>query len=134
MKVKRLLKFYFCAEELNSALDDIIVRKAVQSGMGAGAEECAGDILKVISAKEELAGLWNYLDGLFSSLCGEDVARLKRYALLRRGLKFLPEEESRGIHGSLMKFSRRSVNFGHRFDGAMKVLNAYYCLIPPPAV
>lgn len=134
MKVKRLLKFYFCAEELNSALDDIIVRRAVGSGMGACAEQCAGDILKIISAKEELAELYGYLDGIFSSLCGEDVARLRRYALLRRGLKFLPAAERRGIHSSLMKFSRRSVGFGHRFDGAMKVLNAYYCLIPPPAV
>ena len=45
----------------------------------------------------------------------------------------LAEAERRGVHSSLMKFARRNVNFGCRFDGAMKVLGAYYCLIPPRA-
>lgn len=131
MKVKRLLKFYFCAEELNSALDDIIMRKAAGSAMGACAEECADDILKIISAKQELNRLWNYLDKIFAGLGREDIIRLERYAMMRCGLKMLGSEERKGIHSSLMKFSRRNLNFGSRFDVAMKVLGAYYCLIPP---
>ena len=133
MKVKRLLRFYFCAEELNSALDDIIVHKAVGSDMGACTERCADDILKVIEVKGELSALWNYLDGIFCTLGAEDVRRLERYAMMRRSLRSLAEAERKGVHSSLMKFARRNVNFGCRFDGAMKVLGAYYCLIPPRA-
>ena len=134
MKVKRLLRFYFCADELNSALDNIIMRRAVSSGLGARAEESMDGIIQIIAAKSELAELWNYLDKVFSTLGTEDVIRLHRYAVMRTGLRSLAEAEKRGIHSSLMKFSRRNVNLGSRFDGAIKVLGAYYCLMPPKQV
>ena len=62
MKYKRILKFYFAAERVERAIDNLILKLACGSANPAvEAAECAEKIIGLISAKRELSGLWAYL-------------------------------------------------------------------------
>lgn len=127
MKVKRLLKFYFCADGLNGALDNIILRFAVRSGEVCGScEVYAEKIEKVISEKEQLGRLWAFLNGAFEKLGERDIRTLKEYALSRKPLSEIGKTE---VKRAVTKFSRRVKAGIDRFSASVGIVNEYYCLL-----
>ena len=63
MKSKRLIRFYFAADELNCALDNLILQNACNTrDFVRGGEFYAERIIEIIEIKSELGRLWNYLD------------------------------------------------------------------------
>lgn len=127
MKSKRLLRFYFGAEGLEGALDNLILKRALGSA-GRDGEGCAEEILALISAKDSLAGLWGYLDKVIKGLGGEVEATLFKYASMRTGLSLSDGEEVKRIKRCLMKFTRRARAIGS-FSEGVKLVNFYYALI-----
>ncbi len=90
MNYKQLLKFYFCADSLNAALDDVALRYALKSAdCFKDCEYYAARICDVIGAKQSLAQLYAFLDGALSSVTAEDRRALLAYCLSdrRRGAR-----------------------------------------------
>ncbi len=127
MKVKRLLKFYFCADGLNGALDNIILRFAMRSADGTSScEVYAEKMIKVISEKESLGKLWAFLDNAFRTLTARDIATLESYALSKRKISEIGKTE---IKRAVTKFSRRIRAGIDRFSASVGIVNEYYCLL-----
>ena len=126
---KRLLRFYFNADELERALDNLIIMHACRSAdCVKGGEYYAERILAVIGAKGKLSELWQYLDGVISALKSDEVQTLKAYALLRYGIRKLDEDRQREIKRAVIKFSRHARSL-ERFDEGIKLVGEYYCLM-----
>lgn len=86
MNIKGLLRFYFRAERLNSAVDNIIMRKACLSYRAyGGGEAVAEELCGLISDKAALCRLYGYLDGVMSRLDSAVRGELARYCGTRRG-------------------------------------------------
>lgn len=131
MKCKRLLKFYFYAESLNTALDRLITAVALKSQERAGGgEECAERIIEIIREKDELSRLWNYLDGVLKSFSESEIQILKFYGGLNSGLYSLNKETIKKIKTAAIKFSRRA-RFILRYENAVRLVLDYYCLLSP---
>lgn len=129
MNGKRLLKFYFGADGLNRALDNIMIKHAMSSGdYLRGGEYYAEKIFAVISAKDELSKLWRYLDGVIASFKDSEKKVLKFYGGMRGGIAKLSQEERREIKRVTVKFSRRARSV-ERFESAVNLVKKYYCLI-----
>lgn len=126
---KRLLRFYFNAEELERALGNLIITHACRSADCAkGGEYYAQKILAVIGAKEQLSELWRYLNGAISELKDEEVQTLKDYALLRCGIRKLNEAKQREIKRAVIKFSRHARSL-ERYAEGVRLVGEYYCLM-----
>ena len=140
LNYKRLLKFYFCADGLNGAMDSLIIRFATSSADCAkSCEYYADKISRVIQAKTALGELWAYLDSVLSSVTEEDRRVLKAYSergTRSRAAKSVAEGEKcaqdKAVHRSLMKFSRRVRGRLDRFAEQVKVLQEYYCFVCAP--
>lgn len=131
MKTKRILRFYFYADSLNRAFDNIIYKRACSSAGGAReGGEIAEGICGLIAEKCELGELWEYLDRGAAALTGEELAALESYARLRCGIKRLGEEERKRIRRAAVKFTRRLRGIS-RFSAALALVDKYYCLIVP---
>lgn len=129
MKPKRILKFYFSAEKLNGALDNIITKYALSSAdCSVSAESCAEKICSVIGVKRAFAELYNYLNGIIEKLEKGEVKTLEYYAALRKGVLKLPEDVQREIKRVLTKFSRRCKALP-RFGEGIKLIDAYFALM-----
>lgn len=129
MKCKQILRFYFNADELERALDNLIITHACRSADCAkGGEYYAKKILAVIGAKEQLSELWRYLDGIISELKDEEVQTLKDYALLRCGIRKLSEAKQREIKRAVIKFSRHARSL-ERYAEGVRLVGEYYCLM-----
>lgn len=129
MKTKRLLRFYFSADSLNRALDNLISVRAVKSFGGLhGADFYFEDIAEIVGAKDGLSRLWAYLDGVMRELGDGDKRILRGYAALRCGVGGLGGKERRAIKRSLMKFTRHAYAIGI-FAKEIALLNSYYCLL-----
>lgn len=132
MKLKRLLQFYFFAEELNSALDNLTLSLAVRSGESErGAEYFFGRICEIVGKKGKLAALWGRFDGVISKMTERDRATLKDYASMRSGTGALPAERKREIHRAVVKFSRRGESVINSCGKLYRLLCCYYCLLRP---
>lgn len=133
MVVKKLLRFYFGADSLNSALDNIIARIAVQAGYDIykGCEYYAEKIAAAVEVKGELNKLWIRLNGVVAGLDGKDIQTLKWYSSMRTGIKKLSESGKREIHRAVVKFTRRAQFIITGSGRAYKLLCAYYALISP---
>ncbi len=128
MKSKRILRFYFAAESLDRALNNLITAEACLSGKyPAKGEVFAGKLCTLIADKGELSRLWRYLDGIIGSLKPREAAALERYARLRRGLGGLGEEEAREIRSAAMKFTRHARSL-HLYVEGVRLVDAYYSL------
>lgn len=127
MKIKRVLKFYFYCDSLNKAINNLILRRALSS-CGKSGEEVAEDILTVICEKQELGGLYAYLDGIMKKLPERDYNRLFRYAGMRTGIKSLPEAERNAVRSAAAKFVRRARSL-LSYTRGLEVLGRYYPLI-----
>lgn len=127
MKIKRILRFYFCAENLESAFDNLIMKIALSS-FDKSSFNCADRLCRVIGEKKELAKLWDYLDGIIPNLSEEERAALEEYARLRCGIKRLCADDVKRLRRAVIKFKRRA----RRLDGFLKgaeLVGKYYCLI-----
>lgn len=130
MNVKRLLRFYFSADKLNSSLDNLITYYACGSGInGEDGEACAEKILSLISAKRNLSLLWGYLNGVMQAFGEEDRRLLLTYAYIRCGISSLKEEDRKNLRRVTVRFSRRANN-AERFSEGIRLVNSYYALLP----
>lgn len=127
MNGKRVLRFYFSAECLNGALDNLILKEALRSESDLG-EACAQRILKLIEAKCGLSLLWGYLNGVMQGFSAEDVAVLKGYAHLRCGIGRLAENERRITRRVSVRFFRRAKRL-ESFKEGLRLVNVYYALL-----
>ncbi len=127
MKVKYLLRFYFSADKLDRALDNLIMHCACASGEREGIE-CAERLCRLIGEKSALGRLWSWLDGKMCALSEEDLSSLRYYAAMRVGLKRLSGERRRELKRAVVKFSRRIGNIGYYADG-VGLVGKYYCLL-----
>ncbi|MDE7083179.1 MAG: hypothetical protein K2O89_05730 [Clostridia bacterium] len=129
MKSKQLIRFYFSAGSINKALDNLILDKALKSAnFGKSCEYYAERIFALIDAKRELSVLWNYLDGVVSTLTERERAVLKFYGGLRVGLSKLTKARAKEVKRVAVKFTRHARNVG-RYGVGVRLVKEYYCLI-----
>lgn len=129
MKSKRLLKFYFSADSLNRALDNLITQNALSSGdCYYSGEFYAEKILELICAKKELNALWRYLDGIIGGFSEEDKNVLRYYGALRGGTAKLAADTVREIKRVTIKFARRARCVESYAEG-IRLVNGFYALI-----
>ena len=128
MRIKRLMKFYFYAESLNKALDNIIMNIACSSGADTyrGGDVYAERIAELVQFKGRLARLWARLDGVMNNLTERDRNTLKLYGGLRVGPRGDVKKE---IHRAVVKFTRRAGVLLSGEGTGYKALCACYCLI-----
>ena len=118
VKTKKILRFYFSADSLDSAFDNLIMR--IACGADGDAERLCG----VIGERILLAELWAYLDGILSPFTSSERAALCEYA--SRGAA--SEGTRRDAKSAVNKFTRRARRLGGFHEG-IAVLDRYYCLI-----
>ena len=128
MKSKQLLRFYFYADGLNKALDNLILKYACSEDYCRGGEFYADRICDVIWAKQRLCELWKYLDGVVDGLTAGEREVLRYYGAMRGGTGRLSEDSRREIKRVTVKFTRHARNIG-RFAEGVKLVKKYYCLI-----
>ena len=128
MKSKQLIKFYFSADNVNKALDNLILDKALKSANHTrSCEYYAERITALIGAKEELSRLWSYLDAVVSSLSERERSVLRFYAGLRPGLSKLTLERAKEVKRVTVKFTRHARLIG-RYGEGVQLVKKYYCL------
>lgn len=129
IKSKRLLRFYFNADGLENALNNLIVTYACRSADSArDGEYWAERIILLIEAKKSLSALWSYLDKVISPFKDEEVETLKEYALLHCGTSALDDKRRREIKRVLIKFVRH-VRLLEKFAEGVRLVGEYYCLL-----
>ncbi|MDE6667986.1 MAG: hypothetical protein K2K38_06565 [Clostridia bacterium] len=129
MKSKQLIRFYFSADNINKALDNLILDKALKSAnFTRSCEYYAERISALICAKEELSKLWNYLDKVVSSLNQRERRVLKFYAGLRVGLSKLTLARAKEVKRVTVKFTRHARNI-ERYGEGVRLVKEYYCLM-----
>ncbi len=128
MKSKRLLKFYFSAENLERYFDNLIYRKAISSAGGGGCADCAEEIIGIIGVKDAFGKLWEKLDCVLSDFSERELRVLEFYGGLRRGLRSFAPELRKEIFRVTMKFARRMKRAGDFSDGAALV-DKYLCVM-----
>lgn len=124
MKPKKILRFYFGAESLERAFDNLIMQKAFD--FGSDTLETAERLCTVIDEKMKLERLWTYLDGVLSVFSEEDRQALKNYS--SRRIAGFNDEERRAVKRAVIKFTRHARRIGE-FEDDFSVLKKYYCLI-----
>lgn len=130
LKIKKILRFYFFADSLEKALNNLIINSAFSSANSPEVETYAERICNLIGEKQSLSRLWEYLDGILSGLSVEERAVLKGYAEMRCGIKKLCDEKRREIKRVAVKFTRRARRL-ESFVTAMGLVSKYYCVIAP---
>lgn len=129
MKSKRILRFYFNADGLDRALDNIITKVAASSAdPSKSCEYYAGRLMALAEAKGELGELWRYLDRCMAAVGEGEREVLRRYAFMRCGIRRLGEDDRREIRRCLIKFVRRARNL-ERYGEGLRLVNEYYCLL-----
>ena len=124
MKPKKILRFYFSAESLERAFDNLIEHKAFD--FGADTLACAERLCAVIGEKMQLERLWTYLDGILATFSAEERGTLLKYSL-RHALP-LADDERRAVKRAVIKFTRRARRL-EDFADDICVLKKYFCLI-----
>ena len=124
VKPKKILRFYFGADSLDIAFDNLITQKAFD--FGADTLETAERLCSVIGEKMRLERLWAYLDSVLSGFSEEDRTVLKNYAS-RRGIP-LDDGERRAAKRAQIKFTRHARRL-NEFEDDFAILKKYYCLI-----
>lgn len=128
MKSKQLLRFYFGAETLNRAIDNLILAEACLSGRSPGnGESYAGKLGILIGHKAQLGALWEYLDRVLRGMSGKERAVLENYAATRHGLSSIDGGERRIVHAAVMKFCRHARGLD-RWSEAVGLVGKYDAL------
>lgn len=129
MKSKRILRFYFNADALEKAIDNLILRSAcVSAGAEGRGEYFAEKILDLISAKDKLSGLWRYLNAVAEGIPRKDVEILRAYASMRTGISHLGGSEKKEIKRALIRFVRRAKYIGRHAEAA-RLIDEFYCFL-----
>lgn len=128
MKSKAILRFYFKADDLNRAIDNLILASACRSASSARGVDCAEKILSLISVKDSLSELWGRIDSVMEKLGEPDRRTLKYYSALRCGISKLGEEEQREIRRAVIKFKRHAGAVERCAEG-LRLVGEYYCLL-----
>lgn len=129
MNSKRVLRFYFAADKLNEAMDNLIERFAIASREEyALCKNTSSKICSIIDEKNELAVLWGYLNGIMQLFNENDRELLRGYALRRTGISKLAPEVKRNIRRVLVKFTRKAECRIERYAEGIRLVDAYYCL------
>ena len=121
---KKILRFYFGADSLERAFENLIFNKAFD--FEADTLETADRLCSIIGEKMKLEKLWGYLDGVISSFSGEERDALCLYSS-RRGTP-LSDSERRVAKRAVIKFTRHARRLKEFSDG-ISILKKYYCLI-----
>lgn len=121
---KKILRFYFGADSLESAFDNLINAKAL--ALESDTFETADRLCGIIGDKIALEGLWAYLDGIISALSKAERDVLLRYSARRNAPK--DKNERRDANRVIIKFTRRARRLGE-FEEAITLIKKYYCLI-----
>lgn len=130
VKSKKILRFYFSAEKLNGALDNMILSCALGAYGDLGACEIRAErMVALIDAKARLSELWGWLDGALALFPETDRAVLERYAKMRGGVTRLGEAERRDIHRVVVRFTRRVEGRLGRFSDGIRLVNRYYAFL-----
>lgn len=127
MKSKKLLRFYFRADKLNAALDNLIMRAACASATGNG-EACAEKLIELIVEKSELSSLWAYLDEVMSTFGDGDRSVLRGYALSLGGYSGMERDRANAVRRVVVRFMRRAKYLYRHAEGAGLVVR-YYVLL-----
>lgn len=131
-QLKKVIRFYYSAGSLNSALDGLILSVAASSWEEPfGGERAFDRIIEAIGVKEGLSHFWARLNAVMEKLPSSDRLALKKYSALRTGTAKLPQEERRKIHGALVKFKRRASGVLSSCTEEYKCVCAYYAIINP---
>lgn len=129
MKSKQIIRFYFSADSLNGAMDNLITQNALSS---AHYDKCveyyADKICALIGAKQRLGELWQYLDGVMSEFAESERNVLRFYGAMRGGFSKLSAANRKEIKRVTVKFVRKAKSLG-RYEKAIKLVGEYYCLI-----
>lgn len=129
MKSKQLLRFYFGADRLNRALDNLMTLYAMRAADGdRGALYYAEKISEIDGKKLALSRLWGFLDGVLSCFNNDEKEALRFYAELRTGISRLSGDKKRQIKRLIIRFVRHARGI-ERFGGEIKLLGGLYCLI-----
>ncbi len=121
MKTKKILRFYFSADSLEKAFDNLIIHKACdRSTDGLAAVEA---LCSVIGDKIELERLWAYLDGILKAFSEEEREILLNYS--SRGAR---RSDEKAIKRAVIRFTRRAHRL-NEFEGSLETLKNYYCLL-----
>lgn len=123
LKIKLLLRFYFFADGLETAINNRIMKRACSPC--ADGLESAEYICALISEKSCLCSLWGYLDEIISALPAADAEWLNVYAAGRGGFG---EWEMRNIKRAVMKFVRKARG-AERFGEAIALAGKYGCYL-----
>jgi hypothetical protein len=125
LKTKRVLKFYFCADTLNTVFDRAILFRAYASaGSAREGGVVAEEICKLIESKQKLHSLWLYLNGVINTFDEKEKEVLKFFALYRGGEE-IEEEKLKRIKSVAMKFRRRARGLDC-FKEEFRIVEEYY--------
>lgn len=127
MKVKRILRFYFCADSLEKTFDGLIMKTAL-SAAGKSCFPAADRLCRIIEEKGGLASLWRRLDGIISKLPSDVRADLEEYARARCGIGKSGAYDVKRLKRAVMQFRRRAQSLDGFSKGA-ELVDKYYCLI-----
>lgn len=121
MKTKKILRFYFSADSLEKAFDNLIINKACDKY--SDSLDTAEALCSIIGDKIQLERLWAYLDGILSGFSEEERKILSDYSArcAHRG-------DEKAVKRTVIKFTRRAHRL-EEFQNEISVLNKYYCLI-----
>lgn len=125
MKVKGILRFYFCADFLNEELDKRILKQAFSSSDPEKGGRCADRIINIISEKQKLAALWQYLDGVMQGF-GEDDRRVLYYYGVSAGK--VPKERRNAVRRVTVRFFRHANRLCAHEEG-VRLAEGYYFLM-----
>ena len=121
MQTKKILRFYFSADSLEKAFDNLIINKACAPY--SDSLETAEAICSVIGDKIQLERLWTYLDGVLSTFTKEEREILSDYSA-----QCVRQNDYKAVKRAVIKFTRRARRL-EEFGGDILVLNKYFCLI-----
>ena len=124
MKTKKILRFYFGAESLETAFNNLIEHKAFD--FEADTLETAERLCLIIGEKMRLERLWAYLDGVLSAFSDAEREALCCYSS-RREVP-LSDEERKAAKRATIKFTRRARRLGD-FADDISILKKYFNLI-----
>ncbi len=118
MKVKMLLRFYFSAQRIDAAINNLIFTQArAPSAFVGGGEAAMEKIIYLIADKDALGDLWAYLHQVMTAFV-QDEQVLRAYAFRRK------REDALLTRRVVMRFRRHAWGYA-RFSEALKILPQY---------
>jgi hypothetical protein len=122
-KTKRVLRFYFAADTLNSLFDRLMLKLALDVDSD---EKSMERLIVLDDEKCCLAEFWRYLNRAMVEFSHEDLMFLEEYAMLRSGMAFNDDLQRKRLKRLLMRFTRRTPYLSAH-GRALEMLDRYHC-------